>query len=142
MQIVTRAIILALLTLCTVSAQAQMHRVCTGRGASATITIYDSGYVDTPPSFPGGESQLYDFIIATRCYPREAYEKGIEGRVICTFIINTDGAIGHINVIRSVEESLDREAVRIIKEMPRWNAGMLDDRPVPVKYVLAIPFRQ
>ena len=93
-------------------------------------------------SFPGGESQLYDFIIATRCYPREAYEKGIEGRVICTFIINTDGTIEHINVIRSVEESLDREAVRIIKEIPRWNAGMLDGRPVPVKYVLAIPFRQ
>lgn len=131
-----------MLALCTVSSHAQMRRVSTGRGSGATITIYDSGYVDTPPSYPGGESQLYDFIIATRCYPRDAYEKGIEGRVICAFIINTDGSIDHINVIRSVEESLDREAVRIIKEMPRWNAGILDGRPVPVKYVLAIPFRR
>ncbi len=141
MRILPRIIILVVLTMCASGANAQMRRVSTGRGAGTTITIYDSGYVDMPPSFPGGESELANYIISTRCYPMEAYNNGVQGRVVCAFIVNPDGTIDHIRVIKSVEESLDQEAVRIISSMPRWNAGIHDGHAVPVKYVLTIPFR-
>ena len=81
------------------------------------------------------------FINKERRYPAQAYRDGIEGRVLCSFVVNEDGSLSHISVIRSVEKSLDREAVRIISNMPKWDAGVLADSLVPVYYILPIPFR-
>ena len=82
------------------------------------------------------------FINNERRYPAEAYHDGIQGRVLCSFVVSEDGSLTHISVIRGVEESLDREAVRIISEMPKWMAGEIDDTPVPVYCILPIPFRR
>ena len=78
------------------------------------------------------------FINETRVYPAEAYNNRIQGRVVCSFVVYPDGSINGISVMKGVEETLDREAVRIISEMPRWIAGCIGNEAVPVSCVLAI----
>lgn len=102
---------------------------------------YFPDFVETSPQFPGGEAALIRFVNSERCYPRDAYEDGIEGRVFCTFIVDTDGTILSVRAQRGPSESLCREAVRIIQCMPRWEAGTVDGHRVPVMVSLAIPFR-
>lgn len=103
--------------------------------------VYDLWYVDEEPRFPGGERGLLRYINTHREYPQEAYENGISGRVLCSFTISSDGTVSDVQVIRSVEASLDREAVRVISSMPRWIPAIVSDQAVPVYYVLPIPFR-
>lgn len=106
------------------------------------IEVYDFDTVDSMPEFPGGEWKMLEFINRERRYPADAYRKGVEGRVRCSFVVNPDGRISHVNVLKGVENSLDDEAVRIINSMPRWKAGAVNDTPVPVYCILAIPFRR
>ena len=142
MQIVNRLILAILLTVGAHYVNAQFYRVHTGEGhKNSEITIYDSGYVDVVPQFPGGERALMKFINETRRYPQEAYNNKVQGRVVCSFVVYPDGTINGISVIKGVEDALDREAVRIIREMPRWMAGQINNQAVPVSCVLAIPFR-
>lgn len=112
-----------------------------GARLHAETPVYDSACVDECPSFPGGDRAMLSFINSTRVYPDDARENRVQGRVMCSFVVKPDGSLSCINVIRSVHESLDREAVRIIREMPRWQAGRVNGSPVPVYYVLSIPFR-
>lgn len=105
------------------------------------IQIYEYNSVDANPEFPGGNGELMRFINKERKYPQEAYRHGVEGRVVCGFIVNVDGTLSNISVLKSVEESLDREALRIIASMPPWISGMLNEQPVPVFCTLVIPFR-
>lgn len=106
------------------------------------IQIYEYNSVDVQPHFPGGETEMIKFINRERRYPVSAYEKGVQGRVMCGFVVNEDGSISNINVMKSVEESLDNEAVRIISQMPPWLAGVYGNRAVPVFCVISIPFRR
>ena len=104
--------------------------------------VYEYDYVDIQPQFPGGERGLINFINKTREYPYRAYKKGIQGRVLCSFIVGTDGKVSDVHVVRSAgDESLNREAVRVIHEMPRWSVGKVDNHAVPVRVVLPIAFR-
>ena len=82
-----------------------------------------------------------NFINKTREYPYKAYEAGIEGRVLCGFIINIDGSVSNIMVLKGCSPELNREAVRVISEMPKWKAGKMDNKHVPVLYVLPVVFR-
>lgn len=107
-----------------------------------TMNVYEYDFVDRQPRFPGGDNAMISFINNERRYPKQAYHEGIEGRVLCSFIVNEDGSISHISVLRGVEESLNREAVRIISRMPAWEAGTIGDTPVPVYCILPIPFRR
>lgn len=111
------------------------------QNAQASIRVYEYDNVDHQPHFPGGDSALLRFINHERRYPATAYHKGIEGRVLCTFVVHEDGSISHISVMRGVEHSLDREAVRVISQMPNWSAGSIDGQKVPVLCILPIPFR-
>ncbi len=106
-----------------------------------TMNVYEYDFVDRQPQFPGGDNAMIRFINNERRYPKKAYREGIEGRVLCSFIVNEDGTISHISVLRGVEESLNREAVRIISQMPPWIAGEIDNTPVPVYCIIPIPFR-
>lgn len=128
------------------SMSAQMKRVITYQQSSASVTryleVYESDYVDEQPQFPGGEVALVDYINRTRRYPADAYMRNVQGRVLCSFIVNVDGSISHISIIRGVEPSLNQEAVRLISEMPRWEAGKVANRTVPVHYILPIVFRR
>lgn len=106
------------------------------------VEVYDSYMVDSAPQFPGGDIAMMKFINRERRYPINAYNNGIEGRVRCSFVVNEDGRISHVSVLKSVEHSLDNEAVRIISEMPDWEAGEVDNKPVPVYCIISIPFRK
>ncbi len=97
--------------------------------------------VERMPEFPGGEAAMNQFISRTIRYPVIAQENGIQGRVVVQFVVNTDGKIVDVEVVRGVEESLDKEAVRVVKAMPPWNPGRQGGKNVRVKYTLPIRFR-
>ena len=127
------------------AAEAQTFRVTTGisvNGNPNYIEVYEYDFVEKKPQFPGGGQKMVSFINEHRRYPAEAYARGIEGRVMCSFVLHPDGAISHISVLRGVEPSLNREAVRIISKMPSWEPGSISGQAVPVRVVCAVPFRK
>lgn len=111
-------------------------------GGAVYTEVYEYDYVDVKPEFPGDGNSLVSFINATRVYPQEAYENGIQGRVTCSFVVEPDGKVSHIKVLRGVEPSLNKEAVRIISMMPEWVPGKIGEHAVPVRVVCCIPFRK
>lgn len=106
------------------------------------LEAYDSDFVDVQPMFPGGDREMIRFINNERRYPARAYRDGVQGRVMCSFIVNPDGSLSHISVVRGISEELDREAVRVISEMPAWTPGKVGEKRVPVFCFLTIPFRK
>lgn len=140
---IIKLLFLFLAVIISFSVKAQVVRTVTvtNNNQISTIQIYEYSSVDAQPQFPGGSMAMMRFINHERKYPVEAYRNGIEGRVVCGFIVNVDGTISNISILKSVEESLDREAMRIIASMPPWITGLIDETPVPVFCTLAIPFR-
>ena len=139
---------LGLLVLLTLTAAlpmvAQVRHVTTVNPMTkqSNIEVYEFDYVDIQPQFPGGERGLINFINKTREYPYHAYKNRIQGRVLCSFIVGTDGRVSDVRVIRSAgDESLNREAIRVISKMPKWSVGKVADHAVPVRVVLPIAFR-
>ena len=97
--------------------------------------------VEEMPKFPGGDAELLKFISKSIRYPVIAQENGIQGRVICSFVVNRDGSIVDAQVLRGVDPSLDKEALRVINSMPKWSPGKQRGKPVRVKYTVPITFR-
>lgn len=97
--------------------------------------------VEKMPSFPGGDAALFKFLGDNVKYPVIAQENGVQGRVICQFVVNKDGSIVDVEVVRSVDPSLDKEAIRVIKSMPKWSPGQQRGKPVRVKYTLPVNFK-
>lgn len=98
--------------------------------------------VETMPEFPGGQQALFKYLGDNVKYPVIAQENGIQGRVICQFVVNKDGSIVDIEVVRSGgDPSLDKEAVRVIKSMPKWKPGKQRGKPVRVKFTLPVNFK-
>ncbi len=97
--------------------------------------------VETMPSFPGGDAALFKFLGDNVKYPVIAQENGIQGRVICQFVVNKDGSIVDVEVVRPVDPSLDKEAIRVIKSMPKWSPGKQRGKSVRVKYTLPVNFK-
>ena len=94
------------------------------------------------PDFPGGQDALAEFLSANVKYPKIAQENSIQGRVIVQFVVAKDGKIENVEVVRTGgDPSLDREAVRVIKSMPRWQPGKQRGKPVRVKYTVPVNFR-
>ena len=104
-----------------------------------TGKVYD--LVDEMPSFPGGLEELYKWIDNNVQYPAVARENGIEGRVILKFIVEKDGSLRDSTVIHSVHPIVDREALRLVGQMPKWNPGKRAGVPVRVRYCLPIKFK-
>ena len=102
--------------------------------------IYYAGYVAEKPSFPGGESALSDFISKNLRYPKFAKEKGIYGPVHVSFIVEKDGSLTDFIVTRSVDPSLDKEAIRVFQSMPKWNPGKRDGQFVTVIKGMSVSF--
>lgn len=97
--------------------------------------------VEQMPSFPGGNSALMQFLSKNIKYPVVAEENGIQGRVICTFVVERDGRVTDVHVVKSVDPSLDKEAVRVVSSMPNWIPGKQNGSAVRVKYTLPVTFR-
>lgn len=101
--------------------------------------IYDK--VELMPLFPGGDQALFSYLAANLRYPAVAEENGVQGRVILSFIVETDGSLSGITVIKSVDPSLDKEAVRLVRNMPQWMPGKQNGKTVRVKYTIPVTFR-
>ena len=98
--------------------------------------------VEEMPDFPdGGLQGLLNFLAKNIKYPVIAQENGIQGRVVCAFVVNKDGSIVDIEVLRGVDPSLDKEAVRVLGTMPKWKPGKQRGKPVRVKYTVPVMFR-
>ena len=97
--------------------------------------------VEEMPSFPGGQGALMQYLASNIKYPVVAQENGVQGRVIVSFVVERDGSISDVKVARSVDPSLDREAQRVDKSMPRWKPGKQNGSAVRVKYTVPVVFR-
>lgn len=103
------------------------------------MTIYE--VVDQMPQFPGGDVALMQFLSSHIKYPVEAEENGIQGCVVCTLVIETNGSITDVKVVNRVDPFLDKEAIRVIQRMPNWIPGKKNGKPVRVKYTTRITFK-
>ena len=101
--------------------------------------VYD--VVERMPCFPGGDQKMQDFIEKNLHYPKECAENGIQGRVIIDFVVERNGTLTNIRVVKSVNPALDKEALRIVKLMPKWIPGRQSYKEVRVKYIIPITFR-
>lgn len=101
--------------------------------------VYD--VVEQMPSFPGGISGLMTYLNQNTRYPAVAQENGVQGRVVVSFVVGKDGHISDVTVLRSVDPSLDKEAIRVVRNMPRWTPGMQGGEPVRVRYNVPVSFR-
>lgn len=102
-------------------------------------TIFE--VVEEMPEFPGGQQALMEYISKNLRYPAEARAKGIQGRVIVSFVIKKDGSIEDTEVVRSIEPSIDKEAQRVISSMPKWKPGKQRGQAVNVKFTVPLVFR-
>lgn len=101
--------------------------------------VYD--VVDQMPAFPGGVSGLVDYLSQNVHYPDLARVNNIQGRVMVKFVVEKDGSINECKIVKSVDPSLDKEALRVVKSMPKWQPGMKDGKPVRVSYTVPISFK-
>ena len=102
-------------------------------------TVYQT--VEEMPEFPGGEQAIFDFIGQNVKYPQEAQEKGIAGRVLVNFIIEKDGSVSNVKVLRGIGGGCDEESVRVISAMSKWKPGKQNGKPVRVSFIIPIIFK-
>ena len=97
--------------------------------------------VEEMPSFPGGPAALMQFLQSNTHYPAVAQENGVQGRVTVSFVVEKDGSITDVQVARSADPSLDKEAIRVVKSMPRWTPGRQNGSTVRVKFNVPVTFK-
>lgn len=97
--------------------------------------------VEQQPLFPGGPAALMKYLSENTKYPVVAQENGVQGRVTVQFVVEKDGSISDVHVLRGVDPSLDKEAVRVVKSMPRWTPGKQNGITVRVNYRVPVLFR-
>jgi len=123
--------LMALFGLTTVSAQKTVV-------AKKNQQVFD--VVEKMPEYPGGQAALFEYLSTNVKYPADAEKQKIQGRVLVTFIVNTDGSITDIEVVKKAFPSLDAEAVRVISGMPKWIPGEQKGKKVRVKYTIPLSF--
>ena len=128
-----KTIIMMLLSVAMLTA----NNVIAAEPASPEPKVYDM--VEKMPSFPGGSEALKEYLKKNTRYPNP--DACIQGRVVVVFVVDEKGNLSDIKVARSVEPSLDAEAVRVVKSMPRWNPGIEKGKAVKVRYTLPVTFR-
>lgn len=96
--------------------------------------------VEQMPTFKGGVTALMQYLNSSIKYPVEAEENGIQGRVVTSFVIETDGSVTDVKVTKSIHPALDKEAIRVVKSMPKWNPGMQNGKPVRTKFFMPVTF--
>lgn len=97
--------------------------------------------VESPAEFPGGYTALLKYLKKSLVYPEQAADMGIQGKVIVRFVVEKDGSVSQANVVKGIDPSLDKEALRVIKAMPKWKPGMQQGRPVRVRCTQPVQFK-
>jgi len=98
-------------------------------------------HVEQMPSFPGGDKELNKWLYENLEYPVIAQENGVQGQVVCRFVVKPDGTVSETTVVKSLDPSCDKEALRVLKKMPKWIPGRQNGNAVSVYYNLPIRFR-
>ena len=93
------------------------------------------------PEFPGGIPALMEFISKNLTYPEEAVENNIQGRVVLKFVVRADGSVGRIEIVGGIDQSLNEEAIKVVKSLPAFRPGRQDGVPVPVWFIIPVLFR-
>ena len=93
------------------------------------------------PEYPGGEQAMMKFVADNVKYPQDAIDKEISGRVLVSFVVEKDGSIGDVKVVKGIGGGCDEEAVRVVNAMPKWKPGMDKGKPVRVSYMMPITFK-
>lgn len=109
------------------------------RMTSTDDDVYE--VVEKMPAFPGGMAELMKYLSSNIKYPVEAHKAGIQGRVVVSFVVNKDGTVKDAKIVRSVDKSIDAEALRVISAMPKWQPGYQDGKAVSVRYTVPVTFR-
>lgn len=109
------------------------------RMTSTDDDVYE--VVEKMPAFPGGMAELMKYLRSNVRYPVEAHKAGIQGRVVVSFVVNKDGTVKDAKIVRSVDKSIDAEALRVISAMPKWQPGYQDGKAVSVRYTVPVTFR-
>ena len=123
----------AMALICLVTANAQKTVV-----SQSNQNVYDE--VEQMPEFPGGMEAMINFIQTNIKYPKDAIKQEVSGRVMVMFVVETDGSLSNVRVARKVFPSLDAEAVRVVKTMPKWKPGKEKGKVVRVNYTLPVVF--
>ena len=97
--------------------------------------------VEVMPQYPGGQIAMLKYIMENMKYPEQAMKEGIQGRVAVRFIVEKDGSISDVKPILSVHPLLNKEAVRVVKSMPKWSPGKQNGKPVRVQLIVPIMFK-
>lgn len=124
--------LMAIFCLSTVSAQKTVV-------AKKNQKVYD--VVEEMPAYPGGQIAMWEYLTQNVKYPEDAEKQKVEGRVIATFVVETDGTITDVRAVKQVFPSLDAEAIRVLEAMPRWTPGKQNGKPVRVKYTVPVTFK-
>lgn len=103
--------------------------------------VFDLAAVQEQPEFPGGMEKMYEFMGKMQKYPDMEYEAGIQGKVYVQFTVAKDGSIEEAKVLRSVSGGLDKEAMRLVKSMPKWSPGKMGGKPVKCRFNLPVVFK-
>jgi len=107
-------------------------------GEDTATTVYQS--VEQMPSFPGGDGAMLKYLHKAVTYPPIAQENNIQGKVFVNFVVDRDGSISNVKILRAVDPSLDKEAMRVVKSMPKWIPGKQNGQAVRVSYTVPINF--
>ena len=119
--------------LCLLTASAQKTVV-----SQSNQNVYDA--VEQMPEYPGGMSAMMEFLQTEIKYPQDAIKQNVGGRVMVMFVVEPDGSLTNVRVARKVFPSLDAEAVRVVKSMPKWKPGKEKGREVRVNFTLPVVF--
>lgn len=125
----------------TVSDNAKQWRAAVIKPTADSDSSKIFGAAEEMPSFPGGEKALMQYIKDNTYYPEEMCEGAAQGRVMVGFVINEDGSISDVKVLRSLTPEFDEVAVKIVKGMPKWNPGKQNGKAVKTKYIVPVSFR-
>lgn len=107
------------------------------RDTTETIQVI----TEISPEFPGGMEKYKEYIQTNLKYPQEALELGIEGKVYVKFVVTKEGNINSVVIAKGIDPLLDKEAKRLIQNMPKWSPGILDGKPVPCYFHLPVHFK-
>lgn len=132
------SILLATLSIILISPSCLAH-VGDFQNAADESTVYTE--VDQAPEFTGGQVALMNYLARSIRYPAKEQEEGIQGKVVVSFIVERDGSISDVKVVKSVSEGLDREAKRVVRNMPAWVPGKVNGKEVRSYFTLPITFR-
>lgn len=118
---------------------ADLKQVVTQQAPPEKEQVFDM--VEQMPTFPGGQGELMQFISKKLKYPTIAAENGVQGRVVCQFVVGSDGKVRDVKVLKTLDPYCDKEAIRVIMAMPHWIPGKQNGKAVSVKYTVPIIFR-